>query len=69
MYARLPRIVLTITALIESTKRRTITVIVGVFRHLLTRVLYLVFLDLTLFFLEDDTQGGELWMGVWTLGM
>lgn len=50
MYACFPCVVLTIIALIETTKRFIIFAIVGVFRHLLTRVLYLVFLELTLFF-------------------
>lgn len=69
MYARSPGIVLATIALIETTKRRAIPVIVGVFRHLLTRVLYLVFLDLTLFFWRMTPKVGELWMGVWTLGI
>lgn len=57
---------LTVTALIETTKCRIIPAFVGVFPRLLTRVCYLVFLDLTLF-LVGDTRGGELGTGLWTL--
>lgn len=46
-------------AVAGPTNRRIIAVIVGIFWHLLTRVLYLVFMELTLFF-EDDIQAGGL---------
>lgn len=62
MFVRFHRTVWPVIAFAERTKRWLSPALVGVFRHLLTRVSFLVILDLTLF-LFLWRMGGWRWRG------